>query len=271
MKVALVFLDESGATLGASKVPAEQLPESFAVATTLDIGPDKYEVVTAEPGTRADAMRTGTMTLTLRKAATHVDPKELLCSLPVIANELPGCAAPRGEAPVVTLHEDDWRQVELMSAASVLLAADDLAAVRKVIAEDRVGAGFRRLHLRGMVAPLAGARVGLDAVLAALGARADAVKGVTFAGEAGCVEDGFAAEGGGLVAYGRQRGGLVLELGFLRSSVESVIDARALAGWAAEQKLVLVDWCRGAAGAEFSSVWPVAGVAPGRVFLSLRS
>lgn len=76
--IVLRFVDaDTGRLLGEHPAPADQVPESFDVATTLDIGGVRFEVTHAEPPTRAAAAAQGFMTLRLRRLDFRMaDPKE---------------------------------------------------------------------------------------------------------------------------------------------------------------------------------------------------
>ncbi|MCE9583744.1 MAG: hypothetical protein K8T20_14780 [Planctomycetes bacterium] len=280
--IVLRFVDaESGKLMGEHPVPAAQVPETFAVATTLDIGADRFEVVSAEPVLRSEAEARGFMTLRLRRVEIRkVDPQVLLCSLPSIANELPALRErnPAVEKRILTIHEDDWRQVELLSPAAAELAAGDLASITDIHRRERIGSGFRKLHVRKAVdEPLAGMAVSLDGLTKAL--HAAPLDGLAFEGVDGLVEDGFALAGpGGIVAYGRAAGGRVREIGFLRAPEAPVVAGKwfDLASWIGGQRLLLVDWCRVRTAGQVADVqallqdlWPVAEQSPGRIFLGL--
>ena len=65
VKVTLVDAD-SGSTVAESSLPPEQLPESFEAHTTLTLGDQSWEVVKAEPMTRAEYARSRALRLTVR-------------------------------------------------------------------------------------------------------------------------------------------------------------------------------------------------------------
>lgn len=278
--IVLRFVDaDSGQLLGEHPAPAGQVPESFDVATTLDIGGVRFEVTHAEPSTRAAAAAQGFMTLRLRRLDVRkVDPKELLCSLPSISNELPPMSAAPPGTPL-RLHEDDWRQVELLSPAAAELAASDLAAIADVHRTQRAGSGFRKLHVRTAVRePLADAAVKLEDLARAL--HAGPPSPLSFERADGAVLDGFALHSpAGIVAYGRAAGGLALEVGFVRTAEAPPVRGKwlDLAAWISDRRLLLVDWCRVRTAGQVAGVqalladlWPRAGESPGRIFLGLR-
>ncbi len=274
--IVLRFVDaESGKLLGEHPAPESQVPESFEVATTLDIGEIRFEVVHAEPSTRAAAAAQGFLTLRLRRVDVRmVDPKELLCSLPSISNELPPMRA-AGPGPSLRLHEDDWRQVELLSPAAAELAAGDLAAIADVHRAERVGSGFRRVHVRAAVRePLAGVQVRIEDLGKAM--HAGSVDSLALEG---AVDHGFSIRSpGGIVAYGRAVNGIALEIAFVRTAEPPLAAGKwfELASWIYEHRLLMVDWCRVRTAGQVADLqrllgelWPKEGQAPGRVFLGL--
>src|SRR5688572_27597383 len=114
--IAVRFIEEgASAPFVQSNVPVEHLPETFALNTDVQIGGAAYVVVRAEPQTKAEFSRSKRLDVTVRKVQT-VQPSDLLFSLPTLCGAaLPELlpVAPAGE--IVALHEDDWRQCELVS------------------------------------------------------------------------------------------------------------------------------------------------------------
>lgn len=68
--------DASNHAFAESEMPPADLPDSFAVETTLHIGDDDWSVVKAEPQSKNDFTKSGALTLRLRKIE-RVDPQEL--------------------------------------------------------------------------------------------------------------------------------------------------------------------------------------------------
>lgn len=172
---------DSGDEMGVAELDAAQLPETFALQTKMHLGEEDWTVEAADPRTREECARTGKLTLRLRRVM-QLPADDILFSLPSICDAIP---AP-GKRPVsggdLLLAEDDWRQFELVSSS---LAADmehELAAVRRIHEEERVGSGWRTLHVRRTpVLPIAPG-IPLADVLEALGVAPSAVEGVAFEG-----------------------------------------------------------------------------------------
>ncbi|MBK8692088.1 MAG: hypothetical protein IPN17_07215 [Deltaproteobacteria bacterium] len=239
MDVRIELIDEAdGKVIADSEVPLESLPERFAGnEAKLTIGDAEYLVVRAEPATRDTIASLGSGRLTLRRLDA-AQPKAILFSLPSIENALPPTVpiAP-GVEVTVRLPDDAWRQVELVHVSAMEAIDAELTEVRRVIAESRLGPGFVECHLRHRLPdPLAGARVTLTALAAALGVEA---RPFGFRGDAGMVEGGFSLPYSDAVVYGLERDGVVTTLavhGFLEDIVGGLHPV------ALEQGLVLVDW-----------------------------
>src|SRR6266508_2103622 len=78
-----------------------------------------------------------------------IDPSKLLFSLPMICDEIPltgSAPAPAGQS-TFRLHEDDWRQVDLVAATHREVIEKNLADIRGV-RNSRVGIGFPAIVVR---------------------------------------------------------------------------------------------------------------------------
>lgn len=226
----------TGQLFGTADLPADQLPETFATSTTLHLGADDWHVEHAAPMTRDEYVASGHLRLVIRKLE-HVDPRQVLFSLPTLENALPPTREGDASAACV-LHPDDWRQLELVASRFEPEIAVELAAIRAVHAERR-GVGFERLHVRERITePLAGVELELDEVRAAIGGEL-ARRELAFEGAPGVVAGGFAflVESG--VVYGHEERGLVHCIGIARGADSSRLTALAKA-----HSLVIVDWCQ---------------------------
>jgi hypothetical protein len=233
-QVSVFFVDAgTGQTIARSDMPAGQLPETFRTDTTLQIGGESWQVERAEPATAAEFVRAGRLVLTLRRL-TMMPPGAILYSLPTIADELPPSGPGQSPEPVLDLHEDDWRQVELVSRALAPSIPAEFDAIDRVHASGarRNGAGqvigFEGIHLRTIAAlsyPVPWP--GRDAGEVRLG-------GSPVAGS-------FAHQLGGAWCYGvaGPRGATVV--GFHPNAAPIAASIRPLL---TEHDLILVDWCR---------------------------
>jgi hypothetical protein len=68
--------DATGAAFASSTMPPDDLPESFAIDTTLHLGDDNWSVVHADPQTKTEFTKSGKVTLWLRRIEM-IDPKAI--------------------------------------------------------------------------------------------------------------------------------------------------------------------------------------------------
>ncbi|MQA95292.1 MAG: hypothetical protein GEV11_11835 [Streptosporangiales bacterium] len=255
--IRVVFVDAAtGVEFARSDVPLAQLPDTFAPATTLHLGEDAWTVVASAPASKPEFARSGRLVLTLSRERT-VDPRDVRFSLPTICDVLPPAT---GTASVNTfvLHEDDWRQVELVSAALAEEIRGELRAVQEIVerhastdAEGRP-VGFDDIHVRRVPgAPLQGGIAARE--LWELLPRPEHVyDGVGFRGATGVAEGSFAGVLGPVVLYGLTAGGRVTVLGLTGQSGHAAHRAATEDAAAGLERvlgafrLYAVDWCRGA-------------------------
>ncbi|MQY15700.1 hypothetical protein SRB5_58880 [Streptomyces sp. RB5] len=241
--VQVTFVDaESGQVMGRTELAAAQLPGTFEAATRLDLGGTPWDVVRAEPPTAAEFTARGQLVLTLGRVR-ETDPEDVAYSLPTLYDPLPPPAAGAGVQGCLVLHEDDWRQVELVSRQVLAEVEEDLGPVRAVLRDHArtVGDGvtvFDRMHLRrGPAVPHPGG-LSLRRLLDVLPEPSATYAGVCFREAPEPVAGSFAADFGAFGVYGRADGDEVVEL-CLRGTVDG------LGSVMREFDLVLVDWCAG--------------------------
>ena len=238
--IEVTFVDGASEEVFArAHVPASQLPESFAVATTLHLGELDWHVESATPSTRAEFVATKKLLLRLRKVE-HVDPKKILYSLSSIENSIPPTDGDPITGGELVLHEDDWRQMELISLIHEPVMDEELDAIGQIHLNARVGAGFEKIHVRTRLPlPIAPNTVKVEA-LGAVNTR-----GLTFRGATRRVRGGFVVDLGATAwFYGLEHGGDVRTLGL---SIEGQIEddaLRLLAELQRNRALVFVDWLR---------------------------
>ncbi len=242
--VRVEFLDaDSGKSLFKTDSPPGRLPGSFGKPTSVQIEGVEYDVIRAEPADAEAYLKAGRLRLWVRKRV-FVPLNRILFSLPTIVDRLPSLVEAPAKGDFLELHEDDWRQVELVSAG-VLEAVDaELAEVSRVHRESRVEWGWSRMHVRREPSrPLGDARIPLDRLRGRFRTDARRFDGVRLKGEDGLVEGGFAFETGSLLAvYGQEEAGVLRCCGIVPRAAPA--DAAPLAAFCADFSLWLVDWCR---------------------------
>lgn len=237
----------SGRVMARSAVPLQQLPETFAVPTTMHLPDGDWDVVRSEPLTKAQFTRSRRLQLWLSRVqpVTKPGPGDIRFSLPTICDALPASTGKDADGSELTLHEDDWRQREWVARAHSALIEQELGAIRAVHAESasQGGMGFTRIHVRSAIEhPLSSLEVRLSALIAGLNAKPLAVQGVRFRDSARCIVDGFAIplpDGGW--AYGTARHDVVTVLALADEATPEPITLAPM-GRAADW--VFVDWCR---------------------------
>jgi hypothetical protein len=190
--------------------------------------------------------------LTVRRLG-HVPLDQVRYSLPTISDPLPPMLpnAPSGE--LLELHEDDWRQVELVSGTQATTVMAEFDAIRRVYDEhgvagpDGVLRGFDSIHLRRRLSePLSPALPGRQ-LRRLLPAIQHVYRGVGFRDTAGGVAGSFALGLGPVAIYGVTDRETVTTLALHpddRSTLgllTTVADGIAAAMRAFD--LLFVDWC----------------------------
>jgi hypothetical protein len=248
--VRVTFVDaESGATLARSDIKPEQLPESFEADTMLDLQGQKWRVTAAEPMTRAEYVQSGELLLTLGKLdIAEIPPGDLLYSLPTICDGIPGVASNSTKLgkSVLELHEDDWRQTELISIALAEEIDIGFAYIRRIYDEERTPIGvFKKIHVRKEVpVPLVGCELRVAQLQLALGREAVRLDGLSYQGVAGLIDGGFAfATPSALRIYGIEREGVATTIGLLTHGLSGSVDAQTISRLMKDHGLLLVDWC----------------------------
>ncbi len=243
--VSVTLIDEAtGDTLAISKVPAAQLPDTFALDTSLAVAGQRYTVVRAEPPTRAQFAREKRLTLFLAKVEV-VDPKDVLFSLPTLCGApLPEAAPGRSPGGVCVLHEDDWRQCELVALAHAPSIAAELAAIQEIYATASVDAGWKKLHVRERIPRPLPAGLRWRDVTARLG-RHDPLGAIAFGDARRLVRGAVAVTmRNGVVVWGVEAEGELTVLCLHNAGLAAPSTITALRRLADDLSLVLVDWCR---------------------------
>jgi len=160
-------------------MPPEQLPDTFALETELDIAGAHYFFVRAEPQTKAEFAKTKQLTIGLRRVEL-VDPQKILFSLPTICGSaLPMASSAPISGDVVVLHEDDWRQCEFVASSLIAEISAELAAIRRIHCKEAAAVGWRKIHVRERIAHPLPDRTTWSSVIELLGP-SEQIGGVSF-------------------------------------------------------------------------------------------
>ena len=187
------FEDGAGSPFAVSNVPIDQLPDTFEIQTTMNLGAEDWTVVAAEPAQKAEFRDSGKLKLYLTKVDTQsVDPSEILYSLPKINARLPDVEDAASLEGVVVYREDDWRQFEFIDARHGSAVEEELSSIHVIYDEYREGSGFRAIHLRQKIEDPLSIRALTLNTLADRFEIAGASAGVAFDTAPAKISDGFA-------------------------------------------------------------------------------
>jgi hypothetical protein len=195
------------------------------------------------------------LVLTVRRIVT-VPARSILYSLPTICAALPGLDHADSTVDRFDLHEDDWRQIEFVSAGHTGTVEAEFDAIRRVYQESSVHSGgitaFREIHVRTQPAAPLATHVPLDRLLEVLPMPHRTYDGVGFHRQAGVAGGSFAFDLGSVVLYGlaEQGAATVLCLSMVASPAPPPADGEVVA-WIQRVMdafdVILTDWCRCAA------------------------
>lgn len=232
-----------------SDVPAEQLPDTFEINTTMHLGDEDWHVIAAEPAKKEDFCKSGELKITLTKAeTTTVDPKDILFSLTTINDELPAVENAKSLENAAVFREDDWRQCEFIAKEYKVHINDEFKAIADIYKNHREGnSGFTKLHIRQVITtPLADKRLTLDDIKAGFTIK-KSFSGVAFNTAAAKIKNGFACvTDADWVLWGQiDDGGRILFLNLSPTSGEDFKElAQSVDVFTQKHELFFVDWDR---------------------------
>lgn len=235
-------------------LPVERLPEHFALQTTIHLGDQDWEVVNAEPMSAKEFIAIGVLKLTLTPLI-NMPVDNILYSLPTISDELPNMT-PRidmVEMHLLTLHDDDWRQIELIDQSFKAEISTEMASIRRIFAEERVEMtdynAFKKMHIRSLIAEPIKKQCLYQDLFEQLNEHGLPYDGCSFAKMDGIIRGGFAHQLSGVEIYGFHHQGQIKVLGLqLTSEANHQLindSAKLICQLMNDHNLYLVDWCRG--------------------------
>lgn len=244
------FVDaETGKVIAEINVPLPTLPQSFEAATHLELSGQHWDVVAADPVMAELFSRSGNLLLTLRRRhVTQVGAKEILYSLPTICDAIPAIAESTSKLNkrVFEFHEDDWRQIELISIDHQDAVQAELSDIQHIYLNTPVGSGFHTLHIRQRITTAL--NLPFSAVMAAF-PNARSYEGIAYQQVAGLIDGGFGFETADFILFGEQHQVFVNTLCLALTQAKSYngTSSNQLKALMASYELILVDWCRCAA------------------------
>jgi hypothetical protein len=244
--VAVAFIDDAtGRQVAASNMPLDQLPDTFALDTDLDLAGSHFVVVRADPQTKAEFAETKRLTVGLRRAE-RAEPKDILFSVPSICGAaLPiASTAASISGDVIVLHEDDWRQCEFVACSQSAEISAELSGIRQIHSDAAAAGAWRKIHVRERIAhPLpAGARW---SKIAELLGPFEHISGIAFGQRENTVAKTVGARlPDDVVVWGIEDSGELSVLCVENLDRASASTAAALRRVADDLSLALIHWCR---------------------------
>lgn len=254
--VTVIFVDAAdGKEVGRSELSSDQLPQSFDIDTTVDINGATWLVEHAEPQSAAQWRVSHALTLTLRRAgASTVPARDILFSLPTICDVLPSTGGTCSRADALEIHEDDWRQVEVIADSLSGVVSSEMHAIRAIHEEHARHAsdggivGFDAIHVRSQPAKPLADPVPLRRVMAMFPPPSRQYAGVAFRGTTGIAVNSFAIAFGPDNLYGVADGDAIEVLCLdLRAIPDAAPPPDLVLGLRQVMEafdLVIADWCR---------------------------
>lgn len=242
--VNVYFIDDStGEAFATTEMRPEDLPETFDMDTTMHIGEEDWSVVEANPPTRAEFAEAGNLVLRIR-LVEKIATKDIQFSLPSIADPIPVV----GNEPLCgnefTLAEDDWRQLEFVSADLRSTADAEIEKIRLIHQEAFTGVGWSEIHVRSQMGSPVSDQLELSELQSTL--NATQLLGVSYHGAAAQIAGGYAFRKGQMMIYGTSRDGLVQSIALNPFEVDSPNPelVEQLKKLAIKWNLDLAWWCR---------------------------
>ncbi|MCP5021284.1 MAG: hypothetical protein GY930_05870 [bacterium] len=242
----MTFIDEAtGDVFATTKMRARELPEDLSIPTTMHLGGDDWQVVRAQPSSRALYSKLRALELRMSRVL-EIEAGAILYSLPTICDAIPGLSRETVDGSECVLCEDDWRQIELVSASCCRAVDQEIVEIRQVQKLGEPGGGWPEIRVRSKPrAPLVG-NLALQELVDRIGCGGDS-RPLAYSGSPSRIEHGFALLSPGCCIYGVAPAGRVQVLGMHpgpegEATPESVAPLVALA---VDHNLELVDWCHG--------------------------
>lgn len=237
---------KDNSVIAVSEMKPEQLPESFAINTTLELKNGKWWVDSADPIEKSKFIKTGKLKVVL-SPIVMMPPGDILFSLATISDDIGSVA---GDAlpseKILALHEDDWRQVEFVSQGFTPEIQQEFADIKSVYQNESDGIGFKKVHVRKRIpSPFDNQQIALSDLEAVFQPK-EKLQAVGFQRTRGTIPNSFAWKlDSKLILWGvTDNNTKILRLCLLREPQPESIPrlCRTFESFNTEQKLILVDW-----------------------------
>ncbi len=132
-KIKVQFIDTlNGQTIGVSEMKADQLPETFSVATTMHIQDSDWNVEEAIPENSIDFVRTKSLVLKMRQIE-KINTNDIWFTTPTISNEFPQTVATTRQTEFdINILEDDYRHREFLNLNALSLIEEEFIGINEI-------------------------------------------------------------------------------------------------------------------------------------------
>lgn len=175
-----------------------------------------------------------------------MDPATIYFSLPTINDTLPANDPNfKSTGDHLSLHEDDWRQVEAVSLDWEQQIKKEIESVERILNQNSTSGesrAFKDIHVRKLIGhPLA---VPWEDFLKTVGVEEQNTSGLSVGWEAGLVPGGFSIQIGNLTVYGLKDETLIhaLCLHGCGSSGLNQAETKSFVNFLIKHDLAIVDW-----------------------------
>jgi hypothetical protein len=118
--------------IGTSIMKAEDLPETFAISTTLSLYDETWSVDEATPPNATDFIKSGSLLIRMSKIEL-MNTDDLLFTLPSISNELPQTSDSHPNSSFEEIiSEDDWRQNEFLPVTEIDKIETEIVMIKNI-------------------------------------------------------------------------------------------------------------------------------------------
>lgn len=177
-----------------------------------------------------------------------VDPRDVLFSLPTINDALPAIDVGASADNAFTIHEDDWRQFEVVSAEFRELIDAEFFDIHVIHARHSRKVGefqaFSRMHVRNRIPSPVKNPLSWSGLLVAAGVSEKDVTPLALRDGGGVIRGGYSFRVGGLTVFGQRDSDSVYSLCFVPMGASEFGSERPewLAKYLVKSDLFLIDW-----------------------------
>lgn len=238
------FIDAStNEKIGVANMKEEQLPLSFSKPVTMQLQNKEWQIIKAEPEDAFQFKETKHLTLWLSRFEKP-DPNEIRFSIPTISNETPPSLTESLLADFeITLHEDDWRQIELLPLTLLPAIQEEMTEVEAILFPDDETEnknGYDKIHVRTKIGTTS-LNISFDEFCDVVNTSQNGVIKIANVNGTGYVQNGFAIKSANYTYYGTLEDNFIKEL--CLKSFESMDDEMALV--CSKYNLVMIRWLEG--------------------------